>query len=219
MPVTRSQTTQATNHHCRHYSHLRRQDKRTCIDCSSSDQTSPAAKKQRRTRKLTAAMAKYTPASDQMRDRFFQVGEIVEKVLVHLDPVDVAAVAQTCWAMHDLILPSNNPTLWRRLYDRMFDPIDSCRRLGFDWRKAIPLCNVHPVQSSHLSVRKLAKSRATSRRAAPAWIVQRDANSTAEIGAEDDCDVNYATLVQSRCRARGVLHSPHEEKKVCRSRS
>lgn len=52
--------------------------------------------------------------------------EIIEQVLVFLDPLDVATFSQTCKSFHDLIYPAQDNYLWRTLY--LAQPFDDPRR-------------------------------------------------------------------------------------------
>jgi hypothetical protein len=52
--------------------------------------------------------------------------EILEQILLELDPLDVSAVSQTCVLCSQLIYGPSSDTLWRELYLRM--PFDDPRR-------------------------------------------------------------------------------------------
>ena len=52
--------------------------------------------------------------------------EIVEEILVHCDPIEVAKAAQTCSALRALIYGSQDSKLWRGLY--LAQPLDDLRK-------------------------------------------------------------------------------------------
>ncbi|KAF8625986.1 hypothetical protein AX17_006710 [Amanita inopinata Kibby_2008] len=52
--------------------------------------------------------------------------ELIERVLVHLDPIDVSRLAQTCRLAHSVVYDSGDDTLWRSLY--LAQPLDDPRR-------------------------------------------------------------------------------------------
>lgn len=52
--------------------------------------------------------------------------EIIEQVLLFLDPLDVASFSQTCKSFYDLVYPSQDNHLWRTLY--LAQPFDDPRR-------------------------------------------------------------------------------------------
>lgn len=52
--------------------------------------------------------------------------EIIEQVLVFLDPLDVAPFSQTCKSFYDLVYPTRDNHLWRALY--LAQPFDDPRR-------------------------------------------------------------------------------------------
>lgn len=51
--------------------------------------------------------------------------EIIEEILIHCDPCDVAQVAQTCWGLYSIICCADDSTLWRELY--LAQPLDDPR--------------------------------------------------------------------------------------------
>lgn len=51
--------------------------------------------------------------------------EIIEQVLVFLDPLDVATFSQTCKSFHDIVYPAEDDYLWRVLY--LAQPFDDPR--------------------------------------------------------------------------------------------
>ncbi|GJF00321.1 hypothetical protein PsYK624_166060 [Phanerochaete sordida] len=70
--------------------------------------------------------------------------ELLEQILLELDPPDVAAAAQTCRAVHELIYAPENELFWRKLYlCQPFDDPRTCRTpLGdpvreVDWKHAL----------------------------------------------------------------------------------
>ena len=70
--------------------------------------------------------------------------ELLEQILLELDPLDVARVSQTCHALHDLVYHPTNELFWRRLYlSQPFDDPRTCRdSLGnplhpADWRHSL----------------------------------------------------------------------------------
>jgi hypothetical protein len=52
--------------------------------------------------------------------------EIIEQILLFLDPLDVATVSQTCKSFYNLIYPAQDHHLWRALY--LAQPFDDPRR-------------------------------------------------------------------------------------------
>lgn len=68
--------------------------------------------------------------------------EIIEEILVHCDPIDVAHVAQTCSGLNSIICHAPDCTLWRELYlgQPLDDPRHTVSHLGsprsrpIDWK-------------------------------------------------------------------------------------
>jgi len=81
--------------------------------------------------------------------------EVLFSILANLDPIDVAAISQTCKSLY-LYTKSDNALLWKTLFIKMFD---------------VP-----------------------------------DAN---QMQIDDHC-----TCVKDRCRARGIIRTPHRQKQV-----
>jgi hypothetical protein len=70
--------------------------------------------------------------------------ELIERILIICDPLDVSTVSQTCCFLHSLIYVSANSALWRELYltQELDDPRecvgqDGRRRLQIDWSKEL----------------------------------------------------------------------------------
>jgi len=70
--------------------------------------------------------------------------ELIERILIICDPIDVSEVAQACRFLHSLICASANSALWRGLYlmQELDDPRecvgqDGKQRLQIDWRKEL----------------------------------------------------------------------------------
>jgi len=68
--------------------------------------------------------------------------EIIEEILIHCDPCDVAQVAQTCSGLYSIICCADDSTLWRELYlaQPLDDPRTTVSHQGFpkprpiDWK-------------------------------------------------------------------------------------
>ncbi|KAI0086927.1 hypothetical protein BDY19DRAFT_957399 [Irpex rosettiformis] len=84
--------------------------------------------------------------------------EILEQILLELDPLDVSSVSQTCTALHDHIYDPSNELLWRDLYLSM--PLDDPRRC-FD-----PLGNPIKHEDIHWreSLQRIIRARTVVRR-------------------------------------------------------
>lgn len=122
------------------------------------------------------------PASDKTRDMFFSIDDIVQGIMYCLDPVDVAALSQTCRALHAHVDPATNATLYCRLFHNLFDDLNTCRRGGYEWNTEKVF--THPEQD----------------------ILKGSTRTCFDMQSEVP---DYARLVKSRIRARGIVNSPH----------
>lgn len=110
--------------------------------------------------------------------------EILHQILVELDPIDVASVAQVCRSLSSQVDPAGNSLLWRDLFHRLFDDVHSSYRPGHSWRQR------------------------------PARIAIADEDGGKPIAKPITSDIDYARLVRERCRARGIVCCTDVKKKV-----